>query len=102
MGVVGPCVPGASQVDRSGCHGLGGCIGRPAAPVTVSNGGGSLLPVSGQDAPGVPGADPHERGCLVQGHVFGQQAVQDLKSGLFFGSQRHILHRGNVTFMLAS
>ena len=70
--------------------------------MTVSNSDGSLLPVSRQDAPGVAGADTHERGCLVQCHVLSQQAVENLKSRLFFGSQCHILHWGTVTFLLAS
>ena len=64
--------------------------------------GGSLLPVSRQDAPGVAWADTHQGGCLIQRHVFRQQAIQYLKSRLFFGSQCHILHRVNVTFMPAS
>ena len=39
-------------------------------------------------------------GCLVQRHVLSQQAVQNLKSRLFFCRQSHILHRGNVTLYL--
>ena len=50
-GVVGPFVPGTSQANHSSCNGLGCCVGRPAAPVAVSNGGGSLLPVSRQEVP---------------------------------------------------
>ena len=52
MGVVDPCVPGASQVNHIGRQGMGSCVGRPAAPRSVGPGGGSLLPVSRQDAPG--------------------------------------------------
>ena len=48
-----PCVPGASQTNHIGHHGIGRCIGWLAAPVAVSHGGGSLLPVSCQNAPGV-------------------------------------------------
>ena len=102
MGVVGPCVPGASQVNHSGCNGLGSCVGRLAPTVAVSNGGSAFLPVSRQDAPGVSGADTHQRGCLIQRHVLSQQTVQNLKSRLFFGIQCHILHGVNVTFLLAS
>ena len=51
---------------------------------------GTLLPVSRQDASGVPGSDTDKRGCLVQRHVLRQQAVQNLKSRLLFGSQSHI------------
>ena len=69
--------------------------------MAVGNCGTSLLPVGRQHAPGVPGADTHQRGCLVQGHVFRQQAAQNLESRLFFGCQSHILHGVNVTFMLA-
>ncbi len=46
MGVVGPGVPGTSQTHYIGHHGIGCCVGWPAAPVAVSNGGGSLIPVS--------------------------------------------------------
>ena len=73
-----------------------------AAPVAVSHGGGSLLPVSRQHAPGVPSGDTHQRGCLIQCHVLSEQTVQNLKSGLFFWIQSHILHTVNMTFMLAS
>ena len=58
--------------------------------------------VSPQDAPGVSGADTHQHGCLVQRHVLSEQTVQNLKSGLSFWIQSHILHSVNVTFLLAS
>ena len=89
-----------SQVNHSGCNGLGSCVGRLAAPETVSNGGSSLLLVSRQDAPGVARADTHECSRLIQRHVLSQQAVEDLESRLFFGRQSHILHKMNVTFLL--
>ena len=69
------------------------------ANATPSFGGFRL---SSQDAPGVSGADTHQRGCLIQRHVLSQQTVQNLKSRLFFGIQCHILHGVNVTFLLAS
>ena len=102
MGVVGPFVPGASQVHHIGHHGIGRCVGWLAAPVAVSHGGGSLLPVSRQHASGVASGDTHQHGCLVQCHVLSEQTVQNLKSCLFFRSQSHILHSVNMTFMLAS
>ena len=102
MGVVGPCVPGASQMNHSSCNGLGRPVGGSAAAVAVRNGGGSLLPVSRQDAPGMPFADTQQHRCLVQRHMLRLQAVQNLKSRLFFGGHCHILHGVNVTFMLAS
>ena len=45
MGVVGPFVPGASQTNHIGHHGNGCGVGWLAAPVAVSQCGGSLLPV---------------------------------------------------------
>ena len=39
---------------------------------------------------------------LIQRHVLCQQAVENLESKVFFGSQRHILHSVNVAFTLAS
>ena len=102
MGVVGPCVPGACQVNHICRQGIGSCVGRPAAPMTVGEGGCASFPVNRQHAPGVAWADTHQRSGLVQRHMLRQQAVQNLKSRLFFGGHCHILHRGNVTFMLAS
>ena len=102
MGVVGSFVPGASQTNHIGHHGIGRCVGWLAAPVAVSHGGGSLLPVSRQHAPGVASGDTHQRSCLVQCHVLSEQTAQNLKSGLFFWIQSHILHTVNMTFMLAS
>ena len=78
MGVVGPWVPGASQMNHIGQNGLGGSIGRSATPVAVGNCGSSLLPVGRQHAPGVPSADTHQHGSLVQRHVLCQQAVENL------------------------
>ena len=62
------------------------------------------LPPPGKppNAPGVPSGDTHQRGCLIQCHVLREQTVQNLKSGLFFWIQSHILHTVNMTFMLAS
>ena len=102
MGLVGPGVPGTSQVNHGSCNGLGCCVGWPAATVTVGNGGSAQFPVSCQDTPGVASGDTHQRRCLVQGHVLSKQTVQNLKPCLFFLSQCHILHKGSVTFMLAS
>ena len=99
MGVVGPCVPGTSQTHYAGHHGIGCRVGWLAAPVAVSHGGGSLLSVSCQDAPGVARGDTHQGGCLVQCHVLIEQTVQDLKSCLFFWIQSHILHTVNMTFL---
>ena len=69
MGVVGPCVPGASQVNHIGRQGIGSCVGRPAAPMTVGQGGCAFLPVSRQDSPDMPFADTHQRSGLVQRHM---------------------------------
>ena len=100
--MIGSSVPGVDQVNHIGHQGIGRRVGRLAPMVAVSNGGSAFLPVSCQDAPGVSGADTHQRGCLIQRHVLSQQTVQNLKSRLFFGIQCHILHGVNVTFLLAS
>ena len=78
MGVVGPRIPGASQMDHIVRHGLGSRIGRSATPVAVGNRGSSLFPVGRQHAPGVPSADTQRRGRLIQRHVLCQQAVENL------------------------
>ena len=102
MGVVGSLVPGLGQMHHVGDHRLGCGVDRSAATVAVCQCGGSFLPVSRQDAPGVASGDTHQHGCLVQRHVLIEQTVQDLKSGLFFWIQSHILHTVNMTFLLAS
>ena len=68
----------------------------------MSNGGSPFLLVSRKDTPGVSRADTHGCSRLIQRHVLSQQAVEDLESRLFFGRQSHILHKLNVTFLLAS
>ena len=68
----------------------------------MGKGSRASLLIGCQDAPGVARADSHQFSRLVQGNVLGEEAVQDLKSGLFFLSQSHILHGVNVTFMPAS
>ena len=63
--------------NHSGCHGLGCCVGRLAAPMTVSNGGSALLPVSHQDAPGVAWVDTQQSGGLIQCLVLRDRGVQN-------------------------
>ena len=102
MRVVGSLVNRAGQVNYPAPDRLGNSVGRLAAPEAVGKGGGSVLPVIRQNAPGVPSADTHQRSRLIQCHVLSQQAVQNLESRLFSGRQSHILHWVNVTFLLAS
>ena len=68
----------------------------------MGKGSRASLLIGSQDAPGVARADSHQFSRLVHLNVLGEEAVQDLKSGLFFGRQSHILHGVNVTFVLAS
>ena len=68
----------------------------------MGKGSRASLLISCQDTPGVARADSHQFSRLVHLNVLREEAVQDLKSGLFFLSQSHILHGVNVTFMLAS
>ena len=58
----------------------------------MSDGGGSLLPVSGEDAPGVAWADTHQGGGLIQCHVLREHAVQNLYPSLLSLRQCHFLH----------
>ena len=83
-------------------YGIGCGVGRSTAAVTMGEGSRAPLLIGCQDAPGVARADSHQFSRLVQGNVLREEAVQDLKSGLFFLSQSHILHGVNVTFLLAS
>ena len=100
--MVGPGVPGASQVHYIGDHRLGCCVGRFASAMVMSDGGRAVLPVGRQGAPGVARTHSHQLGRLIQRNLLCQQAVQNLKSRLLFRGQSHILHSVNVTFLLAS
>ena len=71
-------------------------------PVTMGEGSRAFLLIGCQGTPGAARAHSHRFSRLVQRHVLREEAVQDLKSGLFFRGQSHILHGANVTFMLAS
>ena len=102
VGVVGSEVAGAGKAQHLGPGCLGCGVGRPATTMAVSEYGGSSPPVCRQDAPGMARAHSHQLGCLARGHLLRQQTVQDLESRLFFLVQRHILHKGTVTFMLTS
>ena len=82
---------------RRGCG-----VDRFASATAMGQGGGSALPVSCQDAPGVARAHSHQHSCLMRRDVLRQQAVQNLDSRLFFWRQCHIQSMENVTFLLAS
>ena len=71
-------------------------------PHLCLEGSRTALLIGCQHAPGVSGADTHQFSPLIQGNVLREEAVQNLKSGLFFLRQCHILHRVSMTFMLAS
>ena len=73
---------------------------RPRWP--MGKGSSAVLPVIRQYAAGVAWAHSHQSGSLVQGHMLREQAVENLESRLFLGSQSHILHEVSVTFLLAS
>ena len=99
--MVGSLVHRASQVNHPALGRLGYGVGRLAAPETMGKGGGSLLPVKRQYAPRMSRAYSHKCRGLFQRHLLRQQAVENLKSRLFFGLQCHILHEASVTFLLA-
>ena len=93
MGVLGSLVHRASQVNHHAPGRLGNSVGRLAAPMTVGKGCSASLPVIRQHAPGVTWAHSNQSGSLVQCHVLREQAVENLKSRLFFLSF-------NVTFSI--
>ena len=68
----------------------------------MGKGSRAFVLISRQDTPGLARADSHQFSRLVQGNVLREQTVENLKSGLFFLSQSHILHGVNVTFLLAT
>ena len=82
MNKIGSLVNRSGQMNHIVRHGLGSRIGSPVDPVAVGNCGHSLFPIRPQEALGVPGADTHQRGRLVQGHVLCRQAVQNLLLGV--------------------
>ena len=102
--MVGSFVHRASQVNHSAPGRLGNSVGRLAAPMAVGN--GDAAPSSSGKPSEYAGvwawAHSNQNGSLVQCHVLREQAVENLKSRLFFGLQCHILHEVSVIFMLAS
>ena len=90
----------SSLVDYVGRRGIGCGVDRVAASETVDEGSDSSILVDGQDASGVAWADAHEFSGLVQANVLDEEAVQDLKPGLFRYSapaNRTICRRGLQT-----
>ena len=79
---------------------LGRGVDGSATAVAMCQSRRAAFTVGRQDAAGVAGSYSHQLGCLVQGHVLCCQAVENLKSALFFWGQCHILH--DVTLSLAS
>ena len=89
-------------MNHSALGSLGNSFGRLAAPVAMGEGSSPALVIGCQNPPGVARADTHQFSRLIQGDALREEAVQNLKSGLFFLRQCHILHRVSVTFMLVS
>ena len=73
----------------------------PSGGDDMAVGGGTVGPVSRQDAPSMAGAYSHQLCRLIQCHMLCQKAVRNLKPSLSFRRQSHILNSVNVTFMLA-
>ena len=98
VGVVDASVPGPSQMRHVDDQRLGRGVDGSATAVAMCQSRRAAFTVGRQDAAGVAGSYSHQLGCLVQGHVLCCQAVENLKSALFFWGQCHILH--DVTAMM--
>ena len=98
VGVVDASVPGPSQLRHVDDQRLGRGVDGSATAVAMCQSRRAAFTVGRQDAAGVAGSYFHQLGCLVQGHVLFCQAVENLKSALFFWGQCHILH--DVTAMM--
>ena len=98
VGVVDASVPGPSQLRHVDDQRLGRGVDGLATAVARCQSRRAAFTVGRQDAAGVAGSYSHQLGCLVQGHVLCCQAVENLKSALFFWGQCHILH--DVTAMM--
>ena len=92
MGMVDASVPGAGQMRHLGDQRLWRGVDGSATAVAVGQSRRPAFTVGHQDAAGVAVSYSHQLGCLVQGHVLFCQAVENLKSALFFWGQCHILH----------
>ena len=92
MFVVGPFVPGSSQVYHVGDHHFGCRIASVAAATAMSPGPGASLSVNSHGPPGVTGADNLRHSCLFQAHLLHYQVVQNLKLLVLFGDQGHFLN----------
>ena len=91
-------VPGPSQMRHVDDQRLGRGVDGSATAVAMCQSRRAAFTVGRQDAAGVAGSYSHQLGGLVQGHVLFCQAVENLKSALFFWGQCHILH--DVTAMM--
>ena len=89
-----------SQMRQVDDQRLGRGVDGSATAVAMCQSRRAAFTVGRQDAAGVAGSYSHQLGCLVQGHVLCCQAVEHMKSALFFWGQCHILH--DVTLSLTS
>ena len=96
--MVDASVPGPSQLRHVDDQRLGRGVDGSATAVAMCQSRRAAFTVGRQDAAGVAGSYSHQLGGLVQGHVLCCQAVENLKSALFFWGQCHILH--DVTAMM--
>ena len=87
-----------SQMRHVDDQRLGRGVDGSATAVAMCQSRRAAFTVGRQDAAGVAGSYSHQLGGLVQGHVLCCQAVENLKSALFFWGQCHILH--DVTAMM--
>ena len=69
---------------------------RPSAPIPVGQCGGTVLAISREETLGVTLAHSHNLGCLGDGKLVFQNAVENLNPCLFLLIQRYIPHRNDI------
>ncbi len=96
VAVVGASVAVAGQLHHGGGIRLGDGVVGPPSPVVVGQRGGTVPAVGREKTLGVSFADTHDLGCLGDGELVFQNAVEHLDPGLFLLIQLYIPHRDDI------
>ena len=96
MSMVGARVAVAGQLHHGSRSGFGDGIVGPAPSVPVGQCGGTDLAVSREEPLGMTFTHSHNLGCLGDGKLVFQNAVENLNPCLFLLIQRYIPHRYDI------
>ena len=96
MSMVGARIAVAGQLHHGSRSGCGNGIVGPTPPVPVGQCGSTVLAVSREEPLGMTFTHSHNLGCLGDGKLVFQNAVENLNPCLFLLIQRYIPHRDDI------